>query len=161
MSVPIPPPPLPPPSPPAPPKKNTLRLVLIIAAVLVVASVASSLLGGNGGGCVPASAAALDTIASGARHKYEPLALLNGQATGATITFATGDQLDGKLVAATTPAGTGVWVMDLDAYSSDSGLVFAANDIAKSTTIWGSQTNFDPVDSSDVTAVAACVGSSP
>jgi hypothetical protein len=80
-----------------------------------------------------------------------------------TITFLTGNQLDAKVVAAKTPVGTGVWALDLDAYNggASGGLVFAVNDTAKATTIWGSKANFDPVDPSDVTAVEACVSPSP
>jgi hypothetical protein len=149
---------------PAPPPPatttNTIRNLVIGMVVLVVVALAWANFGSLGGGakCSSANSSALDTIASGAQHKYEPMTLTDGQAIDSPITFATGEQQDGMLVAATTPAGTGVWIMDLESYNgSGSGLVFAVNDVAKSTTIWGRDTNFEPAEPSDAAAVEACV----
>jgi hypothetical protein len=144
-------------------RMRAVRTVAMVVAALVALAVVVSLMSGRGDGdngadCGPASPTALATIASGARLAFEPLTLSDGQATDATITSAVGEQQDGILVAARTPSGTGVWVMDLDAYGSDNGLVYAVNGPAMSTTIWGAETNFMPVALDDVTAVEACIG---
>jgi hypothetical protein len=142
---------------PTPPKSPNIRALLIGLGAVVAVTVVVSLVNKKGADCGQASASALSAIASGAQHKYEPMTLTDGMTMDSTITFATGERQDGILVAATTPVGTGVWVLTPDAYASGGGLIFAVNDVAKSTTIWGRDTNFDPADPSDATAVEACV----
>lgn len=109
-------------------------------------------------GCGAASTRALETIASGARQAAEPLHLTQAEASSAVIRSTLGDERPGKMVAANTPAGIGVWVMDLTAYSSGKGLVYAVNDVAESLTIWGAETNYLPVERAAIDAIRDCVG---
>lgn len=83
--------------------------------------------------------------------------MYDGRTADATITPAIGNERDGILVAATTPSGIGVWVLDQNAYGSDNGPVYAVNGPAMDTTFWGAETNYLPVDVDDVAAVEACV----
>lgn len=136
------------------------KLVIGMAVLLVLAIVLAnigSLSAGDGVNCRPVPGTALATIASGARIASQPLSLTEGEAADTTITSAMGQEQDGILVAARTPVGTGVWVMDLEAYGSDHGLVYAVNGVAESTTIWGAETNYILVDADDVAAIEACV----
>ena len=134
------------------------RFVLGVIAVTVAVGIGVAVIADTSVACEAASAVALDAIETGARRAFEPLELSGGQKQDSTIQFATGDQVSGVLVGASTPAGDGVWVMDEDSYSgSGSGLVYAVNDAARSTTIWGEDTNFDPVDSSEVSDVESCL----
>ena len=132
-------------------------LVVIVIAILLAANV-GRLSGASGVACRPVPGAALTTIASGARIASRPLTLTDGVAADTIITSAMGQEQGGILVAARTPIGTGVWALDRAAYRSGQGLVYAVNGVAESTTIWGAETNYIPVDADDVAALEACVG---
>ncbi|MEA2551344.1 MAG: hypothetical protein QOE25_1113, partial [Actinomycetota bacterium] len=62
-----------------------------------------------------------------------------------------------KLVAATTPAGVGVWSVGLIAHDSQVGTMIAVNGPAKTTTGYGASIAFNPIDQAQIGAAEACL----
>jgi hypothetical protein len=152
-----PPPPTPPPAASGGRAKlnRTQRLSLIVLAALIAVGMDIAFVMDEEPTCDPASTAALDTIESGAKTS---LTLTDGVSRPSTITFATGDQQAGVLVAADTPTGVGVWIMDEDANGgAGTGLVYAVNDEARAHTDWGEATNFEPADAGEVADIEECL----
>lgn len=126
-------------------------------AILVIMAVASAVVSHNTQkSCSEVPLETLAAIEGGAESSYAPLQLENGKAIAVTLTYPNGNQVDGFLVAATTPAGVGVWAMDAPAYAGGNGNIQAVNAAAYATANWGGSLP-NPVSDADVATAAACV----
>jgi hypothetical protein len=156
MSATPPPPPLERPALSRIQKKYIVAAVVALVGVVIVLNAVTT----KKGNCIDANPQALTTIEGGSEPQYAPLQLANGKAIAVTLTYPSGDQVDGYVVAATTPtAGVGVWAMDAGAYSGGNGNIQAVDFAARSTTMWGTDLPANLVSNEDVNAAVDCVSS--
>jgi hypothetical protein len=147
-----------PPPPPARERSNTtFVLVVAVVAVVIVAVIAyMNDRSGSHASCTVASTRAVLSIEAGERSPGGS-SLSNEYAYGPVrATYVNGQTVDGYLLAAQTPAGVAVWVLDSGSIKGDAGSIAAVNQAAVTVANWSAALE-TTVSSSDVQAAIACL----